>query len=291
MSELENRQTDNSGENSDVTVRDHAQCVQHGRPVTELSTGELIQVVSAAVHQPGLPVTASAKLPGTPAGQPGPDLSAASLLRHFAGVAAIQTDHLQSEFRAVQDVYTKVRLPADLKFSANRQGIKAENRDTASVLQQAARYTETSLKIIVKILKNSSQPDYTVNTQLDELTTCLVSQHRYLQEEFYGLVVQGNFGQWTHNIFRNLQKHTTSVNPELLDTLKAAVSLAAVPEQSAAGRGRGAFRGRGSRGFSQGFSAFNGRGRGFRGGGVGSGFSQQFNQHAIASDRVDEQIQ
>ena len=73
-----------------------------------------------------------------------------------------------------------------------------------------------------------------------------MAQIRYIQEDFYSLVVAGSFGNKTHSIFRNLQKHTATIPPSTIETLKSAVALAAVPEQQEYQRGMfgGGYRGR-----------------------------------------------
>ncbi len=112
------------------------------RRLSDITTRDFTRLISRVSDQTSAAnPAASAQLPSSATG-----VSADSLLRHCAGFSAIQADQLQAEFRVVQDSYSKVRLPADLKFNSDRQGIKSEARATANIIGSAARHAETGLK-------------------------------------------------------------------------------------------------------------------------------------------------
>ena len=49
----------------------------------------------------------------------------------------------------------------------------------------------------------------------------------YLQEDFAAISVCGNFGQCTQNVFRSLQKGTSTYTPAVIDNLKSAITFVA----------------------------------------------------------------
>ena len=119
----------------------------------------------------------------------------------FYGVATPQVDDLQAEFKAIQDSYSRVRIPGDLKFNGNKVGLKTQHKESANVISTCARYTETCLKILTHIQERVGDPAYMVNLQLQELYTCLYAMLRYLQEDHCALLVASNFGPRTQTLF------------------------------------------------------------------------------------------
>ncbi len=184
----------------------------------------------------------------TPAADPSfqsSQLFVASLLHTQVGLPAVG-DTLQEESRVLQDVYSKVHLPSDLRFQGQTRGLQTECREQAAILHKAARYAEVGLKILVDILRQSSDNNYRVNEHLDELMQCFVAQLRYLQEEQSSLFAKGSFGSKTHSLFRQFQCNTTLLGTDDIEVLHAAVTLALIPpesHQSGPNRGRGGFQG------------------------------------------------
>ena len=88
-------------------------------------------------------------------------------------------EDIQSEFTAIKDTLTKVKLRADLRLCDSRQGIRRSDQTTHNVQQ---------------------------------LFAILLFQIRYLQGEFSALVVQSQFDESTGRIFRSLQKNTSVKN-------------------------------------------------------------------------------
>ncbi len=174
-----------------------------------------------------------------------PRLSAASLLRTQVGLA-VGGDTIQEEFHVLQDTYSKVHLPSDVRFQGQTRGLKTECREQAAILHNAAKYAEVGLKILVDILRQSGDDNYWVNEHLDELTQCFVAQLRYQQEEQSGLFVKGSFGSKTHSLFRQFRRNTTLLGTDDIEVLRVVATLAALPSeshQSGPHRGRGGFRG------------------------------------------------
>lgn len=126
-----------------------------------------------------------------------------------AGLA--EPEDTQGDFRVIQDAYSKVRLPSDLKFSGSQKGLKPESREATGILSMMARYTETCLKILQDIAAHSGNTEYAVNTHLDKILTYLVAQLRFLQEEQNALFVQGSFGKKTHALFRQFKWNTSTL--------------------------------------------------------------------------------
>ena len=58
------------------------------------------------------------------------------------GVGDIQKEDIQSEFKIVQEAYTKLRVTPDLKFYGNRSGFKQAQKDTVNVICNVAKYAK-----------------------------------------------------------------------------------------------------------------------------------------------------
>ena len=195
----------------------------------------------------------------------GANLPASSL---STGLVASQADDIQAEFRAIQDSYARLRVPGDLKFNGNKTGLKAQHKDSANVISNCAKYTETCLKVLVSIQEKVGDPTYAVNPQLQELFTCLYAMLRYLQEDHCALVVASNFGPRTQSVFKNIRKNTSAFTPELIADVRTAATLASIPQEAPTSTQSVQFRGRGYSGWRGGprgpsFNSFRSRGRGF----------------------------
>ena len=60
---------------------------------------------------------------------------------------------------------------------------------------------------------------------IDNLYITQVALVRYVQEELSGLVVSSQFDGTTKTVFKAMQKYTSVYTPEVIDSLKTAVSL------------------------------------------------------------------
>ncbi len=181
--------------------------------------------------------------------------------------SSIQTDMLQQQYLAIRDTVQKRKLPADLVFTTSKTGLSSQTRDTAHVIANTTKYTETGLTLLDSLLEEARQQNRPTDN-LESLSVVLLVQVRYLQEEFSSLVVQGTFGDRTQKLFRSLQKHTSAFTPAVLEQVKTAAQLAAIAEPPFSQRGR-QFRGGFRRDFHRGHfnSGFRGRGRGYHRGG------------------------
>lgn len=56
----------------------------------------------------------------------------------------LATEDIRSEFGAIKDALTKIKLPADLRLCDSRQGIRRSAETTYNILSRCARYAETS---------------------------------------------------------------------------------------------------------------------------------------------------
>lgn len=169
--------------------------------------------------------------------------------QHFATGRNID---VQGEFAAIKDALSRIKLPADLKLNESRQGVKRTDQQTLNVLTRCSRYNETAIKLISTIAPGSSISQET----LDQLLVICRAQCKYLQDEYASILVNGQFDASTSRIFRALQRNTAGLNPEALDTLRSAATLAAAstsqggrrgayqPSYQGPARGRGRGRGR-----------------------------------------------
>ena len=66
------------------------------------------------------------------------------------GIPPSQTSQQsQADFRAIQDAYSKVKLPGDLKFQGSKVGIKNTGKESANILINVAKYGETIVKVLL----------------------------------------------------------------------------------------------------------------------------------------------
>ncbi|KAH3704780.1 hypothetical protein DPMN_079841 [Dreissena polymorpha] len=111
-------------------------------------------------------------------------------------------------------------------------------------LSQCSRYSETSAKLQATL--EPGQP-LTQDT-LDKLFLISHAQCKYLQDEYAAVLVNSQFDNSTSKLFLALQKNTSGLNAESLETLRSAATLATASRpqrggyyrnQPARGRGRG----------------------------------------------------
>ena len=136
--------------------------------------------------------------------------------------AGTEPANYQREFECVRDFLNKVKLPNEFKLLESKTGIKREDQSMYSSITKSARYTETSLKLLASFEETVTADD------LGQLYTVLVAHMNFLQSEYTGLVVKGQFDRETASLFKCLEKHTTSFKGESLDNLKTAAEIAAV---------------------------------------------------------------
>ena len=196
---------------------------------------------------------------------------------HLPGLVSDPFIEVQSEFTALKDTLTRVKLDSDLKVPDSRVGVRPQFSHQCSVIQRCAKYAETSVKII-SLLQDRAVYDLQTSTltptprpvtqqDLRDLAVVGVAQLRFLQEEFASIVVESQYNHDAAQTFRSLQRNVSVFPPSVIDKVETAVNLSAL-KPPRADRGRGGFRGgyyrgnyqnqRGSRGGYRG-----GRGRGF----------------------------
>jgi hypothetical protein len=74
----------------------------------------------------------------------------------------------QEDFQSIKDSVQKIKLPADLKISESKQGIRREDQQTLAVISRNARYAETTLKLL------STFDDGTSNESVDNKLSQIV---------------------------------------------------------------------------------------------------------------------
>ena len=157
-------------------------------------------------------------------------------------------EEIQAEFQYLKDSVRRINIPNDLRINVERAGIKREDQSKLNVIQNCAKYSETILKIVI------NSPDS--NTELiQNITVIATAQQRYLQGEYATSLVQGNFGDTTAKLFRQLQRNSTSFPPSAITNLQTAAQISSYQNQQQSNR-RG-WRGRGRPQYS-----YRGRGRG-----------------------------
>ena len=145
-----------------------------------------------------------------------------------SGFAAIQSDDLQAEFIAVKESVLRQKLPKDLKFSASFRGIKNQYKDLAKSYATSGRYVESAIKVASKIQMSKDDPDYDVSVDVNDLLVFLIAHMRNLQEEQCVLLVGGNYGLRTQQIFRTIHANPAQYTPAVIEELKTSAALAAL---------------------------------------------------------------
>ena len=178
------------------------------------------------------------------------------------GLDAIQTADVQSEFRILQDVYSRVRVHSKLKFSGSRTGVKSEFKEAVNIICNSAKYADLGLKVMTYIQRKVERdPNYQVNDQLQEVYCCWFALLRYLQEEYSTLMSGSDFGPRTKHFYKSFLKDTSAYPASHLNKLELACCCASMQEERPPRRGgytgwsggpRGGFRN----------ARFRGRGRG-----------------------------
>ena len=114
------------------------------------------------------------------------------------------------EFRILQDVYAKLRLTPELKFTGSRTGFKQAQKEAVNIICNSAKFVELGLKIITYIHRKAADPGFKVNVQLQELYLCLFAILRYLQEDHATLLCESDFGSKTKKFYKSLLSSTSS---------------------------------------------------------------------------------
>ena len=126
---------------------------------------------------------------------------------------------VQDEFTAIKDKVSSVKLPPELRVGNSKVGIRREDQLTANIIVNSARYVETTVKLLWNLENGASKED------LIEIFNVQKAHIDYLRQEHSGLVVTGQFGQKTSQLFRNLSRGTSKLDNKDLNTLLKAVQL------------------------------------------------------------------
>lgn len=177
---------------------------------------------------------------------------------HLGGEDA---DSLLHRYKGVRDSFSSVRLPDNLYFGGRQTGLDAKVRDSAALLNNSARYTETALKAVSSLYDQVvGQLDADINLDsvrwlTEDLSVCLVAQMRFMQEEQAGLVVASTYGPRAKMLFKTLGSSSTGFgDPKLVRCMETAANLASLAaKEDSSQRGQGSWRGpgRGHGGFGQ----------------------------------------
>jgi hypothetical protein len=142
---------------------------------------------------------------------------------------------VQGEFRSIKDSLQQLKLPASLRLNADRLNIRREDLPMLTVLQKAAKYSETTIKLIDALLARNEDPS--VADMMQNILTTQTACIQYLQDEYSALVVHGTVDKDTAKIFRSLQKNTSGLsaaNPVHLQHATAIAAARGVHYQSTA---------------------------------------------------------
>lgn len=150
--------------------------------------------------------------------------------------AASCVKDIQGNFAAIKDAYQYVKLPSDLRLNENRSGVRREDQGEFNLVSRSARYIETLFKLLSQadgvVAEESEQTSEHVSRILDQIFTINLAHMRYIQEQYSNFIVQGTFDPTTSKIFRQLQRQSSGLSSEAIDTLHKAAGLAAVANRA-----------------------------------------------------------
>ncbi len=99
------------------------------------------------------------------------------------------------------------------------------------VLSRLAKFEQTNLKLVSDL--DPYKPDIPEEAQelIHQLCVSFCAQLKYCQDEYTGIVVCGQFGGDTKQVFKALQRNTSVFTEDSLETLKTVVTLTAPNQQ------------------------------------------------------------
>ena len=158
-----------------------------------------------------------------------------------------QYSSIQDEFNSIKDKVSSVKIPPELRVGNSRTGIKREDTNTANIIANSAKFAETTIKLLWNLEEERA------DEILFEIFNVQKAHIDYLRQEHSALVVSGQFGTKTSQLFKNLSRGTTNLDDKSLDSLLKAVQITS-NESPPAARGRGG--GRGGRGYGRGYGGY-----------------------------------
>ena len=178
--------------------------------------------------------------------------SSHTLVDHVGNVISVQ-----DEFQSIKDKLSAVKIPQELRVGTSRNGIRREDNTAANIIANSAKYVETTIKLLWNLDENPS------SESLIELFSIQKAHIEYLRQEHSGLVVAGQFGNKTSQLFKNLARGTSNLDDHHLDILSKAVQITSHDTSGRPPSTRGSFRGRGGFGAST-YHSGRGGGRGWQ---------------------------
>ena len=126
------------------------------------------------------------------------------------------------EFVAIKDSLSRCKLPADLKFGPNINGIRSEDKGAYRVIKTVASYCETNLKILSLMQNDEYRSD---QGALNDLVISNTALMKTLKEEHATLMVQGKFNKDTAFMYKALGTDSNSFSVNSLERLQLAANL------------------------------------------------------------------
>ena len=157
---------------------------------------------------------------------------------------------VQGEFQNIKDTVQKTNLSPEFRLNdaGNRSGIKRQDQVWANCIARSARYVETSIKLL-----SNTNTDHVRATDIENLFVVQLAHIKFLQEEFQSVLVKGLFDENTGKVFRSLQKNTSPLSQEAVQTLKNTTQI--VQAQAILQQNQSSYSGN-SGGFRVGFRGF-----------------------------------
>ena len=109
--------------------------------------------------------------------------------------------------------------------------MKGQSCEIAKIHLVSGKFLETSIKVASSIQASKDMPDYDVSSDIDDLLICLIAHMRIIQEEHCMLLVGGNYGPCTQQIFRAIHANPNQYTPSVIKELKTSAALAALPPE------------------------------------------------------------
>ncbi len=151
------------------------------------------------------------------------------------GFAQVDTDALQSSYRAVKDSVQAVKLPDDLYVGTWAGPVSKDLKELATNISSVSKYVETALKLTGSLCEKAhrDQASTEIVNAADSLMITLVAATRFLQEEQALIVVGSQSGPKTRKFFKSTGGANSAFsNPFILERVKVSAQLAALPQES-----------------------------------------------------------
>ena len=130
----------------------------------------------------------------------------------------------RSQYEAIKNSVNNIVLEPDFVLNENRSGISANDSEQAAILARNGKFIETQLRLMQELQESFSDQNK-VAVILDKIHVVQKAQMQYVQEEYSGLQIAGQFGPQAKSVFKSIRCQTTAYTPALIEDIKIVVNV------------------------------------------------------------------